>query len=66
MIVCVAAIDTRAVTIAPSEDWPVLLPGSDYSSWQQSVGTLDFPQLSPEAARGIHIRRRVIPIPGNI
>ncbi len=66
VIIGVAAIDDRSAAIAPSEDWPGLLPGSDYSSWQQRVDTLNFPQLSPEAARGIHIRRRVIPLPGNI
>lgn len=64
VVVCVAAIDDRATAIAPSADWPGLLPGGDFSLWQQRIDSMDFSQLPPEAARGIQIRRRVIPVPG--
>jgi len=65
IIVSVAAIDDRAAAIAPGQSWPDLLPGDDFSDWQDKVEALDFPGVVQEAARGIHIRRRVIALPGN-
>jgi hypothetical protein len=64
IVLSVAAIDDRAALIAPGQDWPELLPGDDFSSWQERLKTLDFDAVLPEAARGIHIRRRVIALPG--
>jgi len=65
IIVSIAAIDDRAAAIAPDQDWPDLLPGDDFSDWQDKVEALAFPGVLQEAARGIHIRRRVIALRGN-
>lgn len=63
--VSMAAIDDRATGIVdPSMNWPAQLPGTDFGIWEQRVIELNFPDLPPEAARGIHLRRKILALPG--
>jgi type II secretory pathway pseudopilin PulG len=63
--VSLAAIDDRAKKVAPEVDWPATLPETDFGKWADRFRALDFPNVNPEAARGIQFRRKVFTIPEN-
>lgn len=58
-----AAVDEKAMTIAPETNWPEQLPGADITEWEKKIATLDFGTLPREAARGVQIRRKIFHVP---
>lgn len=67
-----AAVDEKAMSIAPETNWPEKLPGTDIKAWEKKIATLDFgtlppeaESLPPEAARGVQIRRKIFHVPAS-